>query len=165
MRLKIIAILVAVALWPAFALAQDADDNPEVRGTAVVSSDEPTIEQSTIEVDNPDSKVPDQLTAMSALQMWQLIAAGIATGLTGLALRWVPMPRAKDKREDVRKAVAFGVAVIVAVIGAGLNGDLDSWQPSVAGLGYIAIISWFAYEKIPLVKPAAHAVEGRAKPT
>lgn len=165
MKRGLVGVVGFVALWAltmSVGVAQDVDENPEVRGTPVVDAEEPTIDQPQIAVDNPDSVLPDGVTQLTALQTWQLIAAGIATGLTGLALRWIPMPRAKDKREDARKAVAFGVAVVVALIGAALNGDLDSWQPSVAGFVYIAGISYYCYDKIPGIKPIANKIEGRS---
>ena len=160
-RLMLLAGLLA-ALSLGSVSGQEIEDQPEVLGTPVVDAGQPTIEEPEIAVDNPDSKLPDDFTTLTALQMWQLLAAGIATGATGFLLRWIPMPVNPDKREDLRKGVSFGVAAVIALIGAWLAGDLDNWQPTTAGIVYVAGLSWFAYSKIPFIKPVANAIEGRS---
>lgn len=132
---------------------------------ASAQDDATTVQNPTIQVDNPDSDVPDWAQPLTAIQFWNFAAAGLAVGGTALALRWIPMPPDEQKRRDVRQVVAFVIGGAVGIFGSYLNGQLNNFQPTIANVVYVVGIAWMGYEKIPGVKPLAATIEGKSVTT
>ena len=160
MRYLAILIGMIAALSIGSVTAQESETQPEVGGKTVVEAEEPTIEEPTIGVDSPDSNIPDFLTKMTPPQAWHFAAGGIATALTSVGLRWIPLPKNPDKRSDARTVVAFGSSLVVGVGGAALNGELVNWQPSLTGVIYILGTALLLYEKVPYIKASVRKLEG-----
>jgi hypothetical protein len=155
MVLAAIAAIILTIVITLTAVAQDADPTP---------IEPPTIEEPEIPVDNPDSNIPDNLQNSSLPQLWHVLAAGIATGLASTIIRWWPIgrwPVDPEKQHDIKVWVGGATAVIVAFIGAILNGDIDNTTSLTFAVGYVVAEAWLLHDKMPFTRQLSRAIAGK----
>ena len=149
MTIRWLAVLLAALVFGATAglvAAQDATDGDEVppAGDNVVADGVTTDEVPAFleSSDDTDKDFSSTLDDLSPVELWELIAGLIISGVV------VPLIRQNTWSPSAVKLAAFATAAIVALVGSYLRGELDNAEYTLAGVLKLAAIVYASYEAI-----------------
>lgn len=128
-------------------------------GSAALANDITTTDPE-VSVDTPSSHVGDWLNDATLPQLWNLFAAGAATGITAFAIRWWPWrwPTSIEKEHDIKTGLAFGASVAVAIVGVILTDTYSGLGAFAMQVLYVAITAWLMRDKIPGTRQVARGI-------